>query len=70
MSKRIQYLSDSPCYKCTKSKECMEKIKRSPKLIEISDAIIGNADFDYKDCSLFQSIVMNEKMIQEESNGI
>ena len=65
MSRRIETLSESPCYKCGRSAECMEKIRRSPILMEICDAILGNADFDYHDCSLWIAMSANT----EESDG-
>lgn len=60
MSKRINTLHESPCWQCGMQEPCLAKIKRSPKLMEICDGIIGNAEFDYHDCSLWKSLMMEE----------
>ena len=56
MSKRIKSLAESPCYQCGMQDKCIEKISRSPRLMEICDAIMGNAEFDYHDCSLWKCL--------------
>lgn len=58
MAKRIETLADSPCYQCDMQDECIEKIRRSPRLMEICDAVIGNAEFDYHDCSLWNCLMI------------
>lgn len=60
MSKRINALYESPCWQCGKQSKCLEKIRRSPKLMEICDGVIGDAEFDYHDCSLWKSLMMEE----------
>lgn len=60
MSQRIRYLKESPCYKCSRAKDCVYKIARSPSLMEIADNVMGRADFDYHNCSIFRSIILNE----------
>lgn len=65
MSKRISSLKESPCYKCTTAKECMQKIKRNPTLMSICDNIFGDADFDYHDCGIY--IALTASTIIDES---
>jgi len=64
MSKRISSLKESPCYKCTTAKECMQKIKCNPTLMSICDNILGDAEFDYHDCGLYIALTC-PKMIDE-----
>lgn len=56
MSKRIKALSESPCYQCEVQDKCIAKTKRSPRLMEICDAVMGDAEFDYRDCSLWKCL--------------
>ena len=53
MSRRISSLSESPCYQCQCEWKCDEKIRKSPIIGEIKDAIFGKADFDYHNCSIW-----------------
>jgi len=61
MSKRIQSLSESPCYKCGKIEQCEDKIKRSPILGDIVDCVMPRADYDYHDCMLYKVLMMENK---------
>lgn len=54
MSKRIERLSESPCYQCGMNKECEEKVARCQILQEIVDYVEPRADFNYKECSLWR----------------
>lgn len=58
MSKRIEYLKDSPCYQCGVAKECMAKITRCPRLQEISDYVMPRAGYDYHNCMLYKVLMM------------
>lgn len=60
MSKRIQSLSESPCYKCGKIEQCEAKIERSPVLEDIVDCVMPKADFDYKKCTIWKAIILEE----------
>ena len=60
MSKRIKNLQESPCWQCGKQEECIEKIKKNSKLMEIYDAVMGNAEFDYHNCSLWNCLMIEE----------
>ena len=66
MSKRINFLEESPCYKCNCELECNEKIKRSPILEEIHDVVFPNADFDYHDCPLWIALNAPEMVEVDE----
>ena len=69
MGKRIESLTESPCYKCGYQLECLERIKRSPKLMEICDSVIWNSEFDYKECSLWIAIDVDKKMRMGDYNS-
>ena len=56
MSKKIKKIKESPCFKCGYMEECDEKISRVCKLKEIKDNIFGKADFDYHNCSIWNSL--------------
>lgn len=58
MAKRITTLANSPCYQCGLDKECADKIKAQPYLMEIWIAHMGNAEFDYHDCSLWNCLMI------------
>lgn len=60
MSKRIESLAESPCYQCGKIEQCEAKIKRSPVLGDIVDCVMPRADFDYKNCAIYKSLIMEE----------
>lgn len=53
MSNRVNVLKDSACYCCEFQKECMERIKRSPILMEICDVMLNNAGLEVKDCGIW-----------------
>lgn len=60
--KRIENLSESPCYQCHCESECNKKIKRNPAFGEIRDGVFGNADFDYHECGIW--IALNAKDVE------
>ena len=66
MSKRIERLSDSPCYQCDCSIECENKIERAYKLQEIQDYVFGNAEYDYHDCPLWIALNAPEMVEVDE----
>ena len=65
MSRRIQYLNESPCNQCGCDIECDEKIKGNFSFLNIKDVVFGNADFDYHDCPLWIALNAPE-MIEVE----
>ena len=62
MSKRINFLEESPCYQCHCEWECDEKIKKNPALDVIRDNIFPNADFNYHNCGIW--IALNVKDVE------
>lgn len=60
MSRRISSLSESPCYKCSFTAKCLEKIERSPRLMEICNSIAGDASFNYHNCGIYISFTAPE----------
>lgn len=60
MSERIKSLSESPCYKCGKIERCEQKVKRNPVLGDIVDCVMPRADFDYRKCSIYKAIVLED----------
>lgn len=67
MSKRIEHLADSPCYKCGKIEQCEAKIARNPVLSDIVDCVMPRADFEYERCSIWKAIKMEED--DEQGDG-
>ena len=63
MSKRVNYLYESPCYQCGFQYECGKKIENNPTLGYIKDGIFGNADFDFHVCGIWIALNVSE-MIQ------
>ena len=61
MSKRAEYLKESPCYQCGMAKECLAKIARCKSLQEIADYMLPRADVDYHECSLWKVLMMEKK---------
>ena len=61
MSKRIEHLSESPCYQCGMSKDCEEKVARCQVLQEIVDYVEPRADYDYHDCPLYIALTAKAK---------
>ena len=61
MSKRAEYLKESPCYQCGMSKECLAKITRCKSLQEIADYMLPRADADYHECMLWKVLMMEKK---------
>lgn len=53
MNRRINKLSESPCYQCGYSVECEMKVLRNPVFDEIKFSVFANADFDYHDCGIW-----------------
>ena len=64
MSKRAEYLKESPCYQCGMSKECLAKITRCKPLQEIADYMLPRADVDYHECSLWKVLMMEKKNVK------
>lgn len=64
MNRRINKLSESPCYQCGCSIECEVKILRNPVFDEIKFSVFANADFDYHDCGIW--IALNAPEMIEE----
>ena len=67
MSKRIETLKESPCYQCGCQDKCLEKVRRSPKLMDICDMVIGNSEFDYHNCGIWVALNAPE-MIEVEDD--
>ena len=61
MNKRIEHLSESPCYQCGKLKECEKIIDRCPALKDIVDCVMPRADFDYHKCSIWNALVLENE---------
>lgn len=61
MSKRINSLSESPCYQCGKINQCEKKIERNPILGDIVNCVMPRADFDYHNCSIWKAIMLEER---------
>ena len=61
MSKRAEYLKESPCYQCGMAKECLAKIVRCKPLQEIADYMLPRADADYHECTLWKVLMMEKK---------
>lgn len=57
-------LNDIPCTNCNKSILCDKKIKRSPKLFEIKEAMLSKTDGNYKQCGIWISLCC-ENLIDE-----
>lgn len=53
MSKRIESLSESPCYKCGKMQDCSVKVAKNQNLSGIVDFMFGNAEADYNWCPIY-----------------
>ena len=66
MSKRINYLYESPCYQCGFQHECDEKIESNPHLGDIKDGVFGNADFDFHDCPIWIALNAPERVEVDE----
>ena len=64
MSKRVEYLKESPCYQCGMSKECLAKITRCKPLQEIADYMLPRADVDYHECMLWKVLMMEKKNVK------
>lgn len=61
MAERIIHLYDSPCFKCTRSCECDNKIVREPCLKEVVDYVFPRKGYSYKQCSIFNAIMLERK---------
>ena len=64
MSKRAEYLKESPCYQCGMSKECLVKITRCKPLQVIADYMLPRADVDYHECMLWKVLMMEKKNVK------
>lgn len=58
---RIKFLSESPCWKCGKHRQCARKVKRYPPFQEILDYVMPKSDFDFHNCGLYIAIVADEE---------
>ena len=61
MSKRVEYLKESPCYQCGMAKECLAKITRCKPLQEIADYVMPRKDYQYQDCMIWKVLKMEDK---------
>lgn len=66
MNRRINKLSESPCYQCGCSIECEMKTLRNPALDEIKFSVFANADFDYHDCGIWIALNAPEMVEVDE----
>lgn len=64
MSKRAEYLKESPCYQCGMAKECLSKIVRNKQLQEIADYMLPRAEADYHNCSLWKVLMMERENVK------
>lgn len=53
MGKRINLLKESPCLKCGKYSECVDKALKNNQFNDIIDQVFGNKGFDYHSCPLY-----------------
>lgn len=67
MSKRIDKLSESPCYKCGKMKDCATKVANNQNLGGIVDFMFGNADADFHWCPIYIALTAPDMI--EVDNG-
>lgn len=68
MSKRISCLAESPCYQCGVGDKCLVKVARCQVLGDIVDYVMPNAEFDYHDCSIYKSLVLEANILDNLSN--
>ena len=61
MSKRVEYLKESPCYQCGMAKECLAKITRCKPLQEIADYVMPRKDYQYQECMIWKVLKMEGK---------
>ena len=66
MSKRINFLEESPCYQCHCEMQCDERIKKNPALDIIRDNIFPDADFDFHDCGIWIALNAPEMIEVDE----
>lgn len=65
MNKKLNKLSESPCYQCGCRKKCARHIRKTPILDEIRASVFSNSNFDYHKCGIW--IALNApKMIEIE----
>lgn len=70
MSKRIEWLWQSPCSQCGCENECYDKIVNSPSIGVIKDMMYGNAEADYHDCGIWIALNAHEMVAEDEvDNG-
>jgi len=62
MSNRVKTLKDSACYSCEFKQECMERIRRSPQLMEICDVMLNNSGLKVKDCGIWIACAVDNAM--------
>ena len=61
MYERIEELKESPCYQCGMKKECDKKVRKSLYFCEIRNNIFQMKNFDYKNCSLWIALYLENK---------
>ena len=66
MNRRIQNLSESPCYQCLCELQCDEKIKHNYIFEDIKNEIFANADFDYHECGIWIALNAPDMIEVEE----
>ena len=66
MNKRIEKLSDSPCYQCNCSIECEQKIEKAYKLQEIKDYVFSRKGYDYRECPIWIALNAPEMVEVDE----
>ena len=63
--RRIERISESPCFNCGKQVECSNRVRSNYRLGEIRDSVFGNRDFDYHDCGIWIALSAPD-MIDED----
>lgn len=53
MSRKIEHLYESPCFKCGKMQDCDKKIANNLKFMEVMDSVMPQADYDYHNCGIW-----------------
>lgn len=59
--RRINLLSESPCWRCGKHRQCASRVKRYPPFQEIVDYVMPKLGFDFHDCGLYIAITADEE---------
>lgn len=61
MKNKIKTLNQSPCHKCGMQDACSDKVERCYQLRDIVDYVFPRADFNYKDCSLYKVLKIEQE---------